>query len=106
MAVRALAGRLHYALTFDTVELNNGFYRLLSPRSPLNLERFEIFLPALPRGRRHTVEFRDSSWDDERAWTVSGRPGRPLRRDPGALRRQIPNPKFQIPSLTQVPGRA
>jgi uncharacterized protein YecE (DUF72 family) len=31
MAVRALAGRLHDALTFDTVELNNSFYRLLSP---------------------------------------------------------------------------
>src|ERR687888_2290765 len=33
----------------------------LPPRWPVNLERFEIFLRALPRGYRHTVEFRDVS---------------------------------------------
>jgi len=120
----------HYSLTFDTVELNNSFYRLpspetfakwreqasahflyavkasrflthmkklkdpedplarffdsarqlgprlgpilyqLPPRWPLNLERFEIFLRALPRGYRHTVEFRDASWYDERIYEL------------------------------------
>lgn len=118
----------HYALSFDTVEINNSFYRLpsadtfakwreqapthflyavkasrflthmkklkdpenplfrffdnvkylgqhlgpilyqLPPRWPLNLERFETFLRALPRGYRHTVEFRDPSWYDERVY--------------------------------------
>jgi uncharacterized protein YecE (DUF72 family) len=116
----------HYALTFDTVEINNSFYRLpeaetfakwaeqaparflyavkasrflthmkklkdpedplerffdrarhlgahlgpilyqLPPRWPLNLERFEQFLAALPRGYLHTVEFREPSWYDDR----------------------------------------
>ena len=123
----------HYALTFDTVEINNSFYRLpsadtfakwreqapkhflyavkasrylthmkklkepedplfrffdnaqqlgphlgpvlyqLPPRFPLNLERFEIFLRALPRGYRHAVEFRDTSWYDERAYALMRR---------------------------------
>jgi uncharacterized protein YecE (DUF72 family) len=112
----------HYAQRFDTVEINNTFYRLpeattfaawarrapkrflyavkasrflthmkklkdpegpldlffsraerlgptfgpvlyqLPPRWPVNLERFEIFLKALPRRRRHVVEFREPSW--------------------------------------------
>jgi uncharacterized protein YecE (DUF72 family) len=120
----------HYALSFDTVEINHSFYRLpppetfarwreqasprflyavkasrflthmkklkdpedplarffdnvrhlgphlgpvlyqLPPRWPLNLERFERFLYALPRGFRHTVEFRDSSWYDERVYEM------------------------------------
>ena len=120
----------HYALTFNTVEINNSFYRLppadtfakwreqassqflyavkasrflthmkklkdpedplvrffdnarqlgprlgpvlyqLPPRWPLNLDRFEIFLRALPRGYRHTVEFRDPSWYDERVYEL------------------------------------
>jgi uncharacterized protein YecE (DUF72 family) len=87
----------HYALTFDTVEINNSFSRLppaetfakwreqasplvrffdnarqlgprlgpilyqLPPRWPVNLDRFEIFLRALPRGYRHTVELRETS---------------------------------------------
>jgi uncharacterized protein YecE (DUF72 family) len=34
----------------------------LPPRWPVNLERFETFLAALPKGRRHTVEFREPSW--------------------------------------------
>jgi uncharacterized protein YecE (DUF72 family) len=34
----------------------------LPPRWPLNLERFEQFLRALPRRRRHAVEFREPSW--------------------------------------------
>ena len=34
----------------------------LPPRWPLNLERLETFLDALPRTRRHSVEFRDPSW--------------------------------------------
>jgi uncharacterized protein YecE (DUF72 family) len=34
----------------------------LPPRWPLNLARFETFLQALPRGRRHAVEFREPSW--------------------------------------------
>jgi uncharacterized protein YecE (DUF72 family) len=115
----------YYATRFDTVEINNSFYRLpdaetfaawrrrvplrflyavkasrylthmkklkdphdpvdlffsratklgprlgpvlyqLPPRWPVNLERFEIFLKALPRRRRHAVEFRERSWYDE-----------------------------------------
>jgi uncharacterized protein YecE (DUF72 family) len=118
----------HYALSFDTVEINNSFYRLppaetfakwreqapshfvyavkasrflthmkklkdpddplmrffdnacqlgprlgpvlyqLPPRWPLNLDRFEVFLRALPRHYRHVVEFRDTSWYDERVY--------------------------------------
>jgi uncharacterized protein YecE (DUF72 family) len=120
----------HYALTFDTVEINNSFYRLppaetfakwreqapkhflyavkasrflthmkklkdpedplfrffgnatqlgphlgpilyqLPPNFPINLERFETFLRALPRGHRHTVEFRDTSWYDDRVYAL------------------------------------
>src|SRR5687767_6417645 len=120
----------HYALHFDTVEINNSFYRLpeaetfakwreqapprflyavkasrflthmkklkdpedplfrffenakqlgphlgpilyqLPPNFPLNLERFEIFLRALPRRYRHTVEFRDTSWYDDRVYAL------------------------------------
>lgn len=112
----------YYATQFDTVEINNSFYRLpeastflawarrappdflyavkasrylthmkklkdpvdplhlffsraralgrtlgpvlyqLPPRWPLNLERLETFLAALPRRRRHAIEFRDPSW--------------------------------------------
>jgi uncharacterized protein YecE (DUF72 family) len=123
----------YYARTFDTVEINNSFYRLppaetfakwreqasvhflyavkasrflthmkklkdpadplarffenarhlgprlgpvlyqLPPRWPLNLERFENFLRALPRGYRHTVEFREPSWYDERVYELMRR---------------------------------
>jgi uncharacterized protein YecE (DUF72 family) len=112
----------HYARTFDTVEINNSFYRWpdpetfarwrekaprrfvyavkasrflthmkklkdpeepvfrtfenvahlgphlgpvlyqLPPRWPVNLERFETFLRALPRNRLQTIEFREPSW--------------------------------------------
>jgi uncharacterized protein YecE (DUF72 family) len=115
----------HYARHFDTVEVNNSFYRLpeaatfaswrrrvprgflyavkasrylthmkklkdpeppldlffsratmlgtalgpvlyqLPPRWPVNLNRFEAFLKALPRRRRHAVEFREPSWYSE-----------------------------------------
>ena len=34
----------------------------LPPRWPVNLERLETFLRTLPRGRRHTIEFRDPTW--------------------------------------------
>jgi len=34
----------------------------LPPRWPVNLERLETFLRALPRGRRQAIEFRDPSW--------------------------------------------
>jgi uncharacterized protein YecE (DUF72 family) len=120
----------HYARTFDTVEINNSFYRLpeaatflkwraqapprflyavkasrflthmkklkdpeepiarfferadrlgprlgpvlyqLPPRWPLNLERLEHFLAALPPRRRHTIEFRETSWYDERVFDL------------------------------------
>ena len=112
----------HYATRFDTVEINNTFYRLpeaatfaewrrrvapgflyavkasrflthmkklnqpreplqrlfsraralgrafgpvlyqLPPRWPVNVDRLELFLKALPRRRRHAIEFRDPSW--------------------------------------------
>jgi uncharacterized protein YecE (DUF72 family) len=45
----------------------------LPPQWPLNLERFEIFLRALPRGHRHTVEFREPSWYDERVYELMRR---------------------------------
>jgi uncharacterized protein YecE (DUF72 family) len=34
----------------------------LPPHWPLNLERLHTFLKALPRTRRHTIEFREPSW--------------------------------------------
>jgi uncharacterized protein YecE (DUF72 family) len=34
----------------------------LPPRWPVNIERLETFLKALPKRRRHAVEFRDPSW--------------------------------------------
>jgi uncharacterized protein YecE (DUF72 family) len=34
----------------------------LPPRWPVDQSRFEAFLAALPRGRRHAVEFREPSW--------------------------------------------
>lgn len=112
----------YYAEHFDTVEINNSFYRLpeaetfaawrsrvppgfiyavkasrfithmkklkdpddplrlffsrarhlgralgpvlyqLPPRWPLNLDRLNRFLAALPKHRRHVIEFRDPSW--------------------------------------------
>jgi uncharacterized protein YecE (DUF72 family) len=127
----------HYAITFDTVEINSSFYRLppaetfakwrdqaperfiyavkssrylthmkklkdpdnplrrffsrarhlgrhlgpilyqLPPRWPLNLERFEAFLGALKRlalrhrvRGPHVIEFRDTSWYDERVFAL------------------------------------
>jgi hypothetical protein len=146
MAVQALARRLLFGPTcrrragsaitptaFDTVEINNSFYRLpeattfakwrdqaprrflyavkasrflthmkklkdpedplfrffenvrelgsclgpvlyqLPPRWPINLERFEHFLSALPSGYRHTVEFREPSWYDDRIYELMRR---------------------------------
>ena len=120
----------HYARHFDTVEINNSFYRLplpdtfakwreqaprrflyavkagrflthmkklkdpeeplfrffenatqlgphlgpvlyqLPPGWTLDLDRFEHFLRALPKGYRHTVEFRETSWYDERVYAL------------------------------------
>ena len=120
----------HYALTFDTVEINNSFYRLpppetfakwrdqapphflyavkasrflthmkklkdpddplhrffenarsleprlgpilyqLPPHWPIDVERFETFVRALPRGYRHVVEFREPTWYDERIFDL------------------------------------
>jgi uncharacterized protein YecE (DUF72 family) len=37
----------------------------LPPRWPVNVERFETFLAALPKRRLHAVEFRDPSWYHE-----------------------------------------
>jgi uncharacterized protein YecE (DUF72 family) len=125
----------HYAAQFDTVEINNSFYRLppeetfakwrnqappgflyavkasrflthmkklkdpeeplalfferarhlgttlgpvlyqLPPRWPLNLERFDHFLRALPTAYRHTVEFRDPTWYDDRVYALLERHG-------------------------------
>jgi uncharacterized protein YecE (DUF72 family) len=120
----------HYALQFDTVEINNSFYRLPPPATfakwreqapprflyavkasrflthmkklkdpvdPLarffesagelerhlgpvlyqlppgwkpDLERFELFLRALPKRHRHVVEFRETSWYDDRVYAL------------------------------------
>jgi uncharacterized protein YecE (DUF72 family) len=123
----------HYAVHFDTVEINNSFYRLpppetfvkwreqaprrflyavkasrflthmkklkdpedplfrffegasqlgprlgpvlyqLPPGWKLDLPRLETFLRALPKGYRHTIEFRDTSWYDEDAYRLLAR---------------------------------
>lgn len=42
----------------------------LPPHWPIDLPRFEHFLAALPRGVRHTVEFRETSWYDERVYEL------------------------------------
>lgn len=120
----------HYARQFDTVEINNSFYRLpppetfakwrdqapreflyavkasrflthmkklKDPEDPLSrffenathlrphlgpvlyqlppgwridVDRFETFLRALPKGYRHTVEFRETSWYDDRIYAL------------------------------------
>jgi uncharacterized protein YecE (DUF72 family) len=125
----------HYALHFDTVEINNSFYRLpppetfarwreqapprflyavkasrflthmkklkdpedpvfrffdsasklgpnlgpvlyqLPPGWRLDLARLEHFLSVLPRGYRHTIEFRETSWYDDRVYELLARYG-------------------------------
>jgi uncharacterized protein YecE (DUF72 family) len=120
----------HYTTRFDTVEINNTFYRLpeaatfaawrrraprgflyavkasrylthmkklnaphepiarlftrarhlgkafgpvlyqLPPGWPVNVGRFDAFLRALPRARRHAVEFRDPSWYSDEVLAV------------------------------------
>lgn len=120
----------HYAVQFDTVEINNSFYRLpppetfakwrdqaprrflyavkasrflthmkklKDPEEPLlrffesasqlgprlgpvlyqlppgwkvDIDRLEQFLRALPKGHRHTIEFRETSWYDERIYAL------------------------------------
>lgn len=47
----------------------------LPPHWRLNLERFEHFLLALPRGYTHVVEFREPSWFDERVFDLLERYG-------------------------------
>lgn len=128
----------YYARRFDTVEINNTFYRLpeattfrswrrkvspsfvyavkasrflthmkklkdpeepldrlftraaalgpsfgpvlyqLPPRWPVNVERFEAFVRALPKGRRHAFEFRDPSWYSDEVLKVIERHGAAL----------------------------
>src|SRR5262245_36680849 len=45
----------------------------LPPRWPLNVERFATFLRALPRRRRHAVEFREPSWYVDEIFTLLAR---------------------------------
>jgi len=42
----------------------------LPPRWAVDLPRFEHFLAVLPRDVRHTVEFREMSWYDERVYEL------------------------------------
>ena len=42
----------------------------LPPGWTLDLDRLEHFLRALPRGYRHTVEFRETSWYDDRVYAL------------------------------------
>jgi uncharacterized protein YecE (DUF72 family) len=42
----------------------------LPPKWSLNLERFEEFLQALPKGYRYSFEFRDSSWLCEEVYAL------------------------------------
>jgi uncharacterized protein YecE (DUF72 family) len=120
----------YYAQHFDTVEINNSFYRLpesatfvswrsraprdflyavkasrflthmrklkdpegpltlffsradalgrtlgpvlyqLPPRWPLNIDRLETFLKALPKRRRHTIEFREPTWYSDEVFAL------------------------------------
>jgi len=120
----------HYAEHFDTVEINNSFYRLpeaatfltwrrrvppgflyavkasrylthmkklkdpddpldlffsrarklgptlgpilyqLPPRWPVNLERLRLFLQALPKRRRHAIEFREPTWYNDEVFAL------------------------------------
>jgi uncharacterized protein YecE (DUF72 family) len=120
----------HYARQFDTVEINNSFYRLpppetfakwrdqaprgflyavkasrflthmkklkdpeeplsrffenathlrphigpvlyqLPPGWKIDIDRFETFLRALPKDYRHTVEFREPGWYDDRIYAL------------------------------------
>jgi uncharacterized protein YecE (DUF72 family) len=47
----------------------------LPPHWTLNVERLEIFLSALPRRRRHAIEFRDPSWYTDRVFALLERRG-------------------------------
>lgn len=47
----------------------------LPPRWPLNLERLQTFLEALPKRRRHAIEFRDPSWYAPEALSLLDRHG-------------------------------
>ena len=47
----------------------------LPPQLKLNLPRLEAFLPLLPTGRRHTIEFRDPSWYVDPVFEVLERHG-------------------------------
>jgi uncharacterized protein YecE (DUF72 family) len=42
----------------------------LPPRWPLDLERLTTFLRALPKTRQHTIEFRESTWYDNRVFEL------------------------------------
>jgi uncharacterized protein YecE (DUF72 family) len=42
----------------------------LPPHWPVNLERLETFLATLPARRRHAIEFRDSTWYDDRVYAL------------------------------------
>jgi uncharacterized protein YecE (DUF72 family) len=42
----------------------------LPPRFPINPDRLEHFLAALPKRHRHTIEFRDPSWYDDRVYAL------------------------------------
>ena len=42
----------------------------LPPGWRMDLDRFDHFLRALPRGYRHTVEFRETSWYDDRVYEL------------------------------------
>ena len=42
----------------------------LPPRWPVDLERFATFLAALPKRRRHVVEFREPSWYSHRIFEL------------------------------------
>jgi uncharacterized protein YecE (DUF72 family) len=42
----------------------------LPPRWPVNLDRFQAFLEALPGNRRHAVEFREPSWYCEKVFAL------------------------------------
>ena len=42
----------------------------LPPRWPVNIDRFRTFLEALPKTRRHVVEFREPSWYCDEVFTL------------------------------------
>jgi uncharacterized protein YecE (DUF72 family) len=76
---KLLPGALSFDLLLERVRALQGHLGpllwQLPPRFPKNVERLRAFLQALPKGRRHAVEFRDESWLCREVYELLGRYG-------------------------------